>query len=133
VAAEAHQSPACPYCGATCNEPGARFCIQCHLQLPSLAATTSEVPDQPSDQATSFTQAVVNDATDVSEMSVRAPASVRMSWVAANRKLVFLGGSLAAVLGTVGGLIAMGQAAVSTENQTIRAVLAQQPTVDAPQ
>jgi hypothetical protein len=54
-----------------------------------------------------------------------------MSWVAANRKLVFLGGSLAAVLGTVGALIAMGQAAASTEAQTIRAVLAQQPTVDA--
>ncbi|TMC66083.1 MAG: hypothetical protein E6J16_02720, partial [Chloroflexota bacterium] len=64
-------------------------------------------------------------------MSGAAPASARMSWVAANRKLVLFGGSLAAVLGTVGALIALGQTAASTEAQTIRAVLIEQATVDA--
>jgi hypothetical protein len=76
-------------------------------------------------------QLVVNDATEVAKMSVAAPASVLRSWVADNRKRALLGGSLAAVLGTIGALVAMGQAAASTETQTIPTVLAQQPTVDA--
>jgi hypothetical protein len=53
-----------------------------------------------------------------------------MSWMAANRKLVFLGGTLTAVLGAVGAIIAIGQAAATTEAEAIRAVVAQQPTVD---
>jgi hypothetical protein len=51
--------------------------------------------------------------------------------VAANRKLVLFGGSFAAVLGTIGAVIALGQAAASTEAETIRGVLVQQPAVDA--
>jgi hypothetical protein len=130
VAAEAHNSPDCPYCGATGNEPGARFCTKCHLQLPTLAATQSEAPDDLANQATTLAQPVVK-GTEVTDASGVAPALARMSWVAANRKLVLFGGSLAAVLGTVGALIALGQTAASTEAQTIRAVLIQQPTVDA--
>lgn len=88
------------------------------------------MPDQPTQQATTPTQLAVDDATGVSEMHVAAPASVRMSWMAANRKLVLLGGTLTAVLGAVGAITAIGQAAATTEAQAIRAVLAQQPTVD---
>lgn len=59
-----------------------------------------------------------------------APVPVRLRWMATNRKLVVLGGSLTAVLGTVGAIIAIGQAAATTEAEAIRAVLAHQPTVD---
>jgi hypothetical protein len=66
----------------------------------------------------------------LNEMHIAARASVRMSWMAANQKLVLLGGTLTAVLGAVGAIIAIGQASVTTEAKAIRAVLAHQPTVD---
>ena len=92
--------------------------------------TQSEVPDDSPNQATTLAQPVIG-GTEVTNVSGAAPASARMSWVAANRKLVLFGGSLAAVLGTVGALIALGQTAASTEAQAIRAVLVEQATVDA--
>jgi len=54
-----------------------------------------------------------------------------MNWVTAHRKLGFFGGSLAAVLGTVGMLIAMGQAAARSEAQNVGEAIAYQATVDA--
>jgi hypothetical protein len=36
---QAYQSPPCPYCGATWNQPGAQACVNCHNPLPPPAPT----------------------------------------------------------------------------------------------
>ena len=129
---EAHQSAPCPHCGATWNEPGAQFCIKCHLQLAPPAPVQPLAPQPTTIQGPAHNQLVVgDDARATRPESLVALAAIPPTWQAAHRKLVLLGGGFLAILGTVGALIAMGQATASAESQTLSAVVAQQPSVDA--
>lgn len=128
---EARQSQLCPYCGATWNEPAARFCAKCHLQLPPSAGdqpAATEAPLGPS-QAPHW---IDGQTAPVVRVAPEAPLpAMPASWLAAYRRLVFVGGAIVAVLGTLGTLISVGQTAAGSEAETIRAVLAEQPTIDA--
>lgn len=128
---EAHQSAPCPYCGATWNEPGAQFCTKCHLQLPPPAFVRPGLPDPETIQRPAPIQVISDGATTIRPEPPVAPAATAATWRVAYRKQILLGGGFLAVLGTLGALIAMAQATASSESQTLNAVIAQQPTVDA--